>query len=71
MSEVPPKSIRDERTHNLIISEDTDIDETPIAVFLYTPTMSDTNNHFHIPLNQLQVESLHDWLGKYIAQRKK
>ena len=38
------------------------------AVFLFTPDMNDTREHYHIFLNRDRVKLLHDWLGQFLAE---
>lgn len=59
------------RRDNLQISEDTDLDDVPIAVFLFTPDMKDTTNHYHIDLKVEQAEKLFKWLGQFLEKNKK
>lgn len=62
------KTIRDSQINNLIISEDTDENANPIAVLLYTPNMSDTQNHFHIELDMNKAAEMHAWLGDFLKR---
>jgi hypothetical protein len=39
-------------------------------VFLFTPHISDPNNHFHISLTKTQARKLRDWLTDYLKDRK-
>jgi hypothetical protein len=63
-----PLIIRDTKTNNLQISEDTGFDDKPIAVLLYTPTMTDTSEHFHIELQRAHAEALIQWLRAYLER---
>lgn len=35
-------------------------------VFLYTPDMQNTKNHYHIPLSRSQAKKLRNWLNDYL-----
>ena len=39
------------------------------AVFLYTPDMNNTKEHFHIELLKDEAQKLHEWLGKFLAEK--
>lgn len=60
-------SIINEAIDNLVISED-DMGDGPVAVFLYTPSMADTGNHYHIPMKLEQATELRDWLIAWTAK---
>jgi hypothetical protein len=59
---------------NLSISYDSDYEDPgpreTYPVFLYTPDMRDTREHFHIPLTRRQAKALHAWLGKWLEFSK-
>ncbi|CAN5681576.1 hypothetical protein BH10CYA1_BH10CYA1_03150 [soil metagenome] len=62
--------IRPDDDNNLRIAWDYDDDESDLvqrmAVFLYTPQMSNTETHFHISLSQPQAKELRDWLDEFL-----
>lgn len=59
--------IRAEKTNNLIISEDTGrSSDEPVAVLLFTPTMTDTFEHHHIELSREQAAALKQWLHEFL-----
>lgn len=59
--------IQDAHRDNLQASLDyEDSPEYPYACLLYTPYMSDTNNHYHIQLTRESVIKLRDWLNEVI-----
>jgi hypothetical protein len=65
--------IKTEDVNNLSISRDTDMDfnsgdEYPIACLLYTPSMKNTDIHYHIPLNVEECQELVKWLKKFIKE---
>jgi hypothetical protein len=62
-----PLIVRDEPIDNLQISEDMDGDKS-LVVLLYTPTMRNTNEHFHVELDRSQAEALHQWLREYLER---
>ncbi len=64
-------TIREPDTDNLIISEDTNLDDEPIAVLLYTPHLGNKNNHYHIELNREQAIQLKSWLDGFIEETSK
>lgn len=39
-------------------------------VFLFTPDMDNTINHFHIELDKKQAVKLRDWLNDYLKDKK-
>lgn len=52
---------------NLQISRDRDTPKHPwCTVLLYTPSIKDTNNHYHIVLNQRQARKLRNWLTGFL-----
>lgn len=68
-------AIIDKDMNNLIVSRDTDTDfesdsdeEFPVAVLMYTPTMKNTDVHYHIPLNVAQAKELAKWLKKFVKE---
>lgn len=63
--------LRTGRRDNLDISRDTDMDGGPIAVFLFTPDMDDTSDHYHIELDLETCGKLHDWLGRFLRDNKR
>lgn len=68
--------IKDGVINNLSISRDEDMnfdtgEEFPIAVLLYTPTMSDTTTHYHIDLNVRECKELVKWLKAFIKEHDK
>lgn len=65
--------IRDQNCDNLSISVDTcqEAEGGPIetiAVLLYTPSMDNTNEHFHIPLTVDQAKVMAEWLDKFVKE---
>lgn len=65
-------AIKDTKTNNLQISEDTGRDSDDFtAVLLYTPNMNDTSEHFHIELGLEEVAKLYAWLGRFLQTRGK
>jgi hypothetical protein len=67
--EMEDEEIIPDRTDNLIISTD-DLGEGPVAVFLYTPSLSELSNHYHIVMDPEQEEKLHAWLTKWLLAVK-
>lgn len=65
---MPVGKIRDTERDNLQISEDTDFDEKPIAVLLFTPDMDNTSEHHHIELDREQATALKQWLHEYLER---
>jgi hypothetical protein len=65
--------IRNDSRDNLSISFDSGIPRIPEnevgAVFLYTPDMDNTDEHFHIPLNKDQVKVLRDWCEDFLKEK--
>lgn len=41
-----------------------------VPVFLYTPSMEETDTHYHIELNKKQARELRDWLNEYLKDTK-
>lgn len=41
-----------------------------VPVFLFTPDMEDTKQHYHIELNKQQAKDLRDWLTAYLKDVK-
>lgn len=64
-------TIKPEQSHNLRISEDTGNEDEPIAVLLFTPTMSNTADHHHIELNRQEAEELQSWLRGWLEETSK
>lgn len=74
-------NIRKGRRDNLSISWDNFVNaaknfalpkfkKNRIPVFLYTPDMENTREHFHIELNKRQARVLRDWLNDYLKDTK-
>lgn len=68
-SVVKTEQILEGQRNNLMIGEDTGLDDEAIAVFLFTPDMQNTGEHHHIEMNIEQSKKLHEWLGKFLEQR--
>lgn len=64
--ELISETIVDKNSNNLQISEDTGLGDEPIAVFLYTPDISNTGEHFHPEMKVQEAKKLHDWLGRFL-----
>lgn len=65
--------IRTQEVNNIGISRDLDTDfdsevEFPVAVLLYTPSMKNTDIHYHIPLNVSEARVLAKWLKKFVKE---
>lgn len=55
------------KRNNLCISVDQDDKDTgKYPVLLYTPSMDDTNDHYHIPLTRKEAVELILWLQSYL-----
>jgi hypothetical protein len=52
------------------VSQDMNNKRYRIPVFLYTPDMEDSVNHYHIPLTKKQARKLRDWLNLYLKDVK-
>lgn len=68
--------IKDKEVNALSISRDTDMDfndgsEFPIAVLLYTPSMRNTDVHYHIDLNVAEAKELMKWIKKFVKENDK
>ncbi|MCX6128418.1 MAG: hypothetical protein NTX25_05055 [Proteobacteria bacterium] len=64
--------IKASKRDNLSISVDQDIDQNGLQsekypVFLYTPSMADTGEHYHIVLRREEAKALKEWLEAYLA----
>lgn len=60
-------TIRPSQRDRLSINVDYDRDPSNIfPVFLYTPDMRDTNDHYHIVLNKKQAAILKSWLESFL-----
>lgn len=64
--------IIDKKRDNLSVSFDTGTrrfkeDEVGV-VFLYTPDMDNTQEHFHIELTRQEASLLKDWLGAFLSE---
>jgi hypothetical protein len=58
--------------NNLSICVDQDIGETEkYPVLLFTPYLSNKNNHYHIPLTREQAVELLIWLQSYLQDTTK
>ena len=63
------KKIRSSDRDNLSIGLEYNTNaEKPYPMFLYTPSLKDLNNHFHIALSKKQVRILRDWLSEYLGK---
>jgi len=63
--------IKNKRIDNLSISWDFyDREDRKFPVFLFTPDMKATKDHYHIKLDLRQVKKLHNWLGRFIKEKK-
>jgi hypothetical protein len=61
------KKIRSSDIDNLSIGLEYDTNpDKPYPMFLYTPSISELNNHFHIALSRKQAKILRDWLSEYL-----
>ena len=61
------------RQDNLEISYEPaqpEFNEPVQAVFLYTPDMKDTDEHYHISLQPYQAKILHRWLTQFLEENK-
>lgn len=62
------------RIDNLSINWDFDYHEESIRerypVFLFTPDMEDTREHYHIKLDLEQARKLHKWFGEFIKEKE-
>ena len=57
-------------TENFGISRDYDTNpKLFFPVFLFTPDLKNTDEHFHIPLTKSQARKLRDWLNLYLKDR--
>jgi hypothetical protein len=64
--------IRKSSTDKLDISWDYDTDpEKRYPVLLFTPSMENTDEHFHITLNRREAETLKTWLGEFLKANPK
>jgi hypothetical protein len=64
-------NIRASKVDTLSISWDYDVNpKKKYPVFLFTPDMNDTNEHYHIALTPAQARKLRDWLSEYLKDRK-
>lgn len=65
-------TLRKDKIDHLSIAWDYDDDESDkfqrFPVFLFTPDMDNTNNHFHIPLNREQALVLRFWLEDFLKE---
>lgn len=57
--------IKEGKVDNLSIS--VDLFDEPVGVFLYTPWMEETNNHFHVRMKKEEIEHLRDWCNEFLA----
>lgn len=57
--------IKDTKHNNLTISID-NMGDGKIPVLLFTPSMNDTQNHYHIELTLKEAKILRDWVNKYV-----
>jgi len=57
--------IKGEGYNNLQIDID-DMGEGKIPVLLFTPSMKDKMNHYHIELSREEAEELKEYLDKYL-----
>ena len=64
--------ITDRIYDNLMISWDTSYEggESRIAMLLYTPTMNNTKEHYHIDLDKDDARVLRDGLNDYLIEKK-
>lgn len=63
--------IKNKKYNNLSIGWDFDeMEEEKYPVFLFTPSMADTSNHYHIPLSKVEAKILKDWLDQYFQEDK-
>jgi hypothetical protein len=66
-----PLELKAGKRDNLQINLDFDFNPLdPYPVFLFTPNMEDTNQHYHISLNKNEAKALQSWLTKYIQRIK-
>jgi hypothetical protein len=65
-------TIRKERLNNLSVSLDYDSNPKRLyPVLLFTPSMSNLDNHHHIALSKKQARIFRDWLNEYLKDEKK
>jgi hypothetical protein len=66
--------IVDDKSDNLSVSWDYDSNKDDLTqrrpVFLYTPWMDNTDDHYHIELTRNQAIVLRDWLNDYLEETK-
>ena len=41
------------------------------AVFLYTPDIENTMEHYHIEMKEEEARVLYEWLGEYLSDKDK